>query len=157
MTWSPNTREETQNYIQRGIADRKQEPRRNYELAVVLPAEDRQIRGCSLGILDLENHEGEIGYILNRDFWGQGYGTETATALLRFGFEQLDLHRIVATCDRYNIGSARVLEKVGMRREGHFVEHKWEKGKWCDSYYFAMLLSEWAGHGLANPRRTPKR
>ena len=122
-----------------------------------MPAEDRLIRGWSLGTLDLENHEGEIRYILNRDFWGQGYGTETATALLRFGFEQLDLHRIVATCDRYNIGSAGVLEKVGMRGEGHFLEHKWEKGKWCDSYYFAMLLSEWAGHGLANPRRTPKR
>ena len=61
MTWGPNTQEKNQNYIQRGIADRKQEPRSNYELAVVLPAEDRLIRGCSLGILVWRTRKERLG------------------------------------------------------------------------------------------------
>lgn len=79
-----------QHYIKIGIADREQEPRRNYGLVVVLSAGNRLIGGCSMRILNLENRDGEIGCISNRDFWGQGDATEMATALLGFGFDQLN-------------------------------------------------------------------
>lgn len=90
-----------------------------------------------------DNREGWLGFCLNRHFWGKGYGTETANALLRFGFQQLDLHRIYATCDPSNNASAHVLEKIGMQREGHLREHKWAKGRWRDSLLYAILESEW--------------
>ena len=70
--------------------------------------------------LSAENKEGEIGYILNRRYWNQGYMTEAARKVVSFGFEQLGLHRIIATCDPANIGSYRVMEKIGMQREGLF-------------------------------------
>jgi RimJ/RimL family protein N-acetyltransferase len=57
---------------------------------------------------------GEIGYFLHPDWWGQGFGTEISTALLRFGFQKLHLHRLLATCDPRNTASKRVLEKIGM-------------------------------------------
>jgi RimJ/RimL family protein N-acetyltransferase len=94
-------------------------------------------------VSDPENREGWIGYCLNRDFWGKGYGTEVARALITFGFEQLNLHRIYATCDPQNTASAHVLEKAGMQREGHLRERKWVKGRWRDFLLYAVLDREW--------------
>jgi ribosomal-protein-alanine N-acetyltransferase len=143
MDWGPNTEEETKKFIQRAIAHRKEQPRRIYTLAIVLKPENKLIGGCGIYVSNPENQEGWIGYCLNRNFWGQGYATETAKGLLKFGFDQLNLHRIFATCDPANIASAHVLEKIGMQREGHFREHKWAKGKWRDSLLYAVLDYEW--------------
>jgi ribosomal-protein-alanine N-acetyltransferase len=143
MDWGPNTEDDTKIFIQRSIANQKERPRRDYTLALVLKPDDRLIGGCGIRVSDPDNREGWIGYCLNRHFWGQGYATETAQGLLRFGFDRLDLHRIFATCDPENVASARVLEKVGMKREGHLRERKWAKGKWRDSLMYAILDHEW--------------
>jgi len=143
MEWGPNTEAETTNFIQQSIAGRNEEPRRNYTLAVVLKAENQLIGGCGIHVSAPDSREGWIGYCLNRRFWGQGYATETAKALLAFGFGHLNLHRIFATCDPGNIGSVRILEKIGMQRERHLRESKWAKGKWRDSLLYAILDYEW--------------
>jgi len=143
MDWGPNTAEETKEFIRRSIAYQKEQPRRDYTLAITLKAEERLIGGCGLHVLNPDNREGWLGYCLNRHFGGHGYATETAKALLRFGFQQLRLHRIYATCDPANIASANVLENIYMRREGHFREHKWAKGRWRDSLLYAILENEW--------------
>jgi RimJ/RimL family protein N-acetyltransferase len=143
MDWGPNTVEDTKQFIQRAIAHQKEQPRRTYTLAIVLKLENNLIGGCGIYVSNLENREGWIGYCLNRNFWKQGYATETAKALLKLGFTQLNLHRIFATCDPANIASAHVLEKIGMQREGHFREHKWAKGEWRDSLLYAILDYEW--------------
>lgn len=143
VDWGPNTEEESKNFIQRALAHKKERPRKNFTLAVVLKATNTLIGGCGIYLSNPDNREGYIGYVLNRNFWGQAYATETAQALLEFGFNQLTLHRIFATCDPENITSARVLEKIGMQHEGHFREHKWAKGKWRDSLLYAILDHEW--------------
>ncbi len=143
MEWGPNTEEESRDFIRWAIAYQKEQRRRNYELAVVLKTEDRLIGGCGIHVSEPDSREGFIGYCFNRLFWGQGYATEAARALLEFGFNQLGLHRIFATCDPENIASAHVLEKIGMQREGHLREHKWAKGKWRDSLLYAVLEQEW--------------
>jgi ribosomal-protein-alanine N-acetyltransferase len=139
VDWGPNTIEETKSFIQRAIAHQHEQPRRNYDLAVALKSQKLIIGGCGIHVSNPDNREGWIGYVLNRNFWGQGYATETAKALLKFGFEQLNLHRIFATCDPANIASARVLEKIGMKREGRLREHRWAKEKWRDSLLYAIL------------------
>ena len=63
-------------------------------------------------------------------------------AIVEFGFSKLGLHRIFGTCDPANTASVRLLEKVGMQREGHLREHKWGKGKWRDSFLYAILEQE---------------
>jgi ribosomal-protein-alanine N-acetyltransferase len=143
MPWGPNTTEDTNNFIKRAIANLQERPRRSYSLAVLLTPQQVLIDGCGIYVTNPDEREGYIGYVFNRNYWGKGYATETAKALLRFGFDQLNLHRIFATCDPANTASARVLEKIGMQREGHFREHKWEKGKWVDSLQYAILDHEW--------------
>jgi ribosomal-protein-alanine N-acetyltransferase len=143
MDWGPNTEEQTEDFIEQAIASQKEQPRRNYTLAIVLKAENKLIGSCGLQASNPDNQEGWIGYCLNRHFWGKGYATETAEALLAYGFDQLNLHRIFATCDPANVASAHVLEKIGMQREGHLREHKLAKGRWRDSLLYAILADGW--------------
>lgn len=143
MPWGPNTVEDTKNFIRRAIAYPQEQPRRSYSLAVVLASQNVLIGGCGIYVSNPDEREGYIGYVFNRNYWRQGYATETAKALLTFGFNQLNLHRIFATCDPANTASARVLEKIGMQLEGHFREHKWVKGRWVDSLQYAILDHEW--------------
>jgi len=142
MPWGPNAKKESQGFIQRVIARQQEKPRRNYEFAVALKTEDRLIGSCGINISNPGDQEGWIGYCFNRHFWGQGYATEATRALLCFVFSQLKLHRIFATCDTKNIASARVLEKIGMQREGHLREYKWVRGRWRDSFLYAVLDRE---------------
>jgi RimJ/RimL family protein N-acetyltransferase len=86
---------------------------------------------------------GEIGYVLNPDFAGQGYATEAAHAVLRSGFDELGLHRIVARIDERNEASARVALRLGMRQEARLVHNEIFKGEWSTELDFAMLADEW--------------
>ena len=90
-----------------------------------------------------EHRQGEVGYILHPAHGGRGYATEATRALLKIGFEDLGLHRIFGRLDARNTASARVLERVGMRREAHFVENEQVKGTWTDELLYAMLAREW--------------
>jgi RimJ/RimL family protein N-acetyltransferase len=143
MGWGPNTEQETRDHLHQTLAQQRLKPRNLYSFAVVLKNEDQLIGGVALRVSDPESRGGFIGYVFNRRYWGQGYATEAALRLLAFGFEKLDLHRIFATCDPRNVASSRVLEKIGMRREGHLRKHKWQKGRWRDSLMYAVLEHEW--------------
>lgn len=86
---------------------------------------------------------GEIGFAFHPDHQGRGYATEAARALLPFAFETLGLHRLIGRTEARNTGSARVLEKLGMRLEAHLVENEWVKGEWQSELDYALLASEW--------------
>lgn len=145
MPWGPNTPEDTKEFIRRSIAAQQEQPRRHYNLAVILTPQSVLIGGCGIYVSNPDWREGSIGYVFNRNYWGKGYATETAKALLKFGFQQLNQHRIYAYCNPANDASAHVLEKIGMQLEGHFREHRWVKGKWVDTLQFAILDHEWNG------------
>ena len=143
MGWGPNTEKDTQKFLQRAFEQQRNQPRTDHDLAIILKAENHLIGSGGLYIGNPIHKEAELGYSLNRRFWGQGYATEAARAFVAFGFEELGLHRVYATCDPANVASARVMEKIGMQREGHLREHRWMKGKWRDSYLYAILEQEW--------------
>jgi RimJ/RimL family protein N-acetyltransferase len=90
-----------------------------------------------------EHRQGEVGYALNPAYRGHGYATEAARALLRLGFEDLGLHRIIGRIDARNQASERVLARLGMRREAHFVQNEIMKGEWTDEVVYALLRAEW--------------
>ncbi len=96
-----------------------------------------------LRLTSREHRQGEIGYVVHPDHHGHGYATEAAAVMLRLGFEELDLHRIVAQLDARNAASARVAVRLGMRREAHLRENEFVKGEWADELIFAMLRAEW--------------
>ena len=94
----------------------------------------------------------EIGWVLHTAYHGRGYATEAARALLKYGFETLGLHRVIATCQPENSPSYRVMEKLGMRREAFFRQCIYRGGdKWWDEYFYAMLEEEW--HQLSGGSR----
>jgi RimJ/RimL family protein N-acetyltransferase len=112
-------------------------------LAVVRRADDVLVGDVMLAWTSAEHRTGEIGYVFDPVQHGHGYATEAAAALLRLGFEDLDLHRIVARVDARNDASAAVLRRLGMRQEAHLVENEWFKGEWTDELDFAILAGEW--------------
>lgn len=89
------------------------------------------------------NRRCEIGYILGRKHWGQGYAAEALTAAIEHGFAQLDLNRIEADIDPRNAASGKVLERLGFQREG-FMRERWiVNGEVCDSVYYGLLRRDW--------------
>lgn len=90
-----------------------------------------------------EHRTGEIGYITHPRHQGRGYATEAARAMLAWAFEEAGFHRVVGRIEPRNEPSARVLEKLGMRKEAHFVENEWIKGEWSSEAVYAILEREW--------------
>jgi RimJ/RimL family protein N-acetyltransferase len=112
-------------------------------LAVVLPETDRVIGDVLLFLRSREHRQGEIGYVFHPDHGGRGYATEAARVMLRLGFEELGLHRVIGRLDGRNTASARVLEHLGMRREARFRQNEWVKGEWTDEVVYAILEDDW--------------
>ena len=90
-----------------------------------------------------EHLQGEIGFVMSPDFQGKGYAREAARVALALGFDHLGLHRIFGRCDADNVSSAALMERLGMRREAHFVHDEFFKGRWSDTLVYAMLDEEW--------------
>ena len=107
---------------------------------------DGEVVGDSILILQGTGlSEGEIGWTILPQHAGRGYATEAARAVLRLGFEHYGLRRIVANLDARNDRSAALCERLGMRREVHRLGDFWSKGRWTDSYEYALLREEWRG------------
>ena len=140
MPWGPNSEEETREFLARAQSHASKEPRTALELAVIEIESDRLVGGVGL---HAERSEAELGYCLSRSAWGAGYATEAARLLVDFGFRSMTLHRIWAGADPENMASRRVLEKLGMRQEGHYRQNCQIRGEWRDTVVYAILEHEW--------------
>jgi RimJ/RimL family protein N-acetyltransferase len=112
-------------------------------LAVVGREEGVVVGEVSLHWLSRRHRQGEIGFVFHPAYQGRGLATEAAGVVLRLGFEGLGLHRVAGRCDALNVASARLMERLGMRREAHFVHNEIFKGSWGDELVYAMLEDEW--------------
>ena len=145
MVWGPNTEDETRQFIQTKLQSQVLKPRASYDLAITL--DGVLIGGGGLTIHDKKRWEAELGYCLNEPHWGKGLGTEFAAAMIKYGFEELGLHRVTARCDSENHGSYRVMEKSGMTREGHLRKNQMVKGRYRDTLIYGILRGEWRRTG----------
>jgi [ribosomal protein S5]-alanine N-acetyltransferase len=118
------------------------ETEREVRLAITMRDEGRLIGGVGLRLFE-PHQQAELGYWLGVPYWGKGYATEAAREMLRYGFKQLNLHRIFATHFAANTASGRILKKLGMRHEGCQREHfrKWDK--FVDLELYGLLRTEW--------------
>ncbi len=118
LTWSPHADiEYTKNYLAFVIG--KYKTGEFYDWAVTLKDEDNKMIGtCGFSRIDVSNDIGEIGYVINPDFQGNGYATEAAQTIIRFGFEKLNFNRIEAKFIIGNEASLMVMRKCGMQYEG---------------------------------------
>lgn len=135
LQWGPHTHEQTHEHLQMMISVRYEHPRTNYYLAIILKETDTLMGAICLE--DSHDGTGNFGYILHPSYWGNGYATEAAHGIIRFGFD-LGMHTIWADCHIDNHASIRVLEKVGLERKATFKDHRIINGKPFDFYYYSI-------------------
>lgn len=141
MTWGPNKEDDSRRFIQYAIQTQIVRPRIHNQLAVTL--EGKVVGGCDFNINSSEHGEGEIGYLLDEPYWGKGYATEIARALIDFGFREHNMHRIIAKCDARNEGSFNIMEKCGMKRDGKLRENMKTRDGRRDTLIYSILRWEW--------------
>jgi RimJ/RimL family protein N-acetyltransferase len=135
------TIEDTHAYIQQQLA--RYAERSAIRWCITLGDDDRVIGSCSLHHFDDGYHRAEVGYQLNRAFWGQGIMPEAVSAVLTYGFTKLDLNRIEAIIDIANKRSKNLLLKLGFQYEGNLRQRFVFRGGFEDEHYFGLLHDEW--------------
>lgn len=118
-----------------------------YQIAIELKTIHQLIGDCAFCILAEDSQQAEIGFTLARQYQGKGYATEAMKRLLDYLFGEMNLHRVRAICHVDNLASAKLLQRLGMRREAHFVENIWFKGEWISEYWYGILQREWTAIG----------
>ncbi len=141
--WHERNATDVKTYIQKFIDWQHEHPRLKYQLALTLALHKQVIGSCGIRLSEAKAHQAELGYEIAPSCWRQGYATEAARGMLKFGFTELHLHRIWASCLAENTGSKRVMEKIGMQPEGHLRENRWMKGRYWDTLVYSILKSEW--------------
>jgi RimJ/RimL family protein N-acetyltransferase len=144
LYWDPRQRDEVLEVIRRRTDTGITGEGDTLVLAIVPRDVGFVVGDVSLTYVSETHQLGEIGFVLHPDHQGKGYASEAAREFLRIGFEDLGLHRIIGRCEARNDASARLMERLGMRREGHLIENEWVKGEWQSELVFAMLAAEWA-------------
>jgi RimJ/RimL family protein N-acetyltransferase len=144
LPMEPPTREHVDALVERCLREQKVEPRSSYFLAATLKGTDEIAGQAILRVRSAQHRQGEIGWAVAEFHQGKGLATEIGFALLRFGFETMGLHRIVARSRKENFASRRVMAKIGMREEGILRENVWARGEWCSSVQCSILSHEYS-------------
>ncbi|MED1613688.1 GNAT family protein [Bacillus paranthracis] len=129
------TEEDTRNFVYKNMGE-------NAENFPVIQIDENILIGHIVFHKYFGEHTYEIGWVFNPKYFNKGYASEAAKATLKYGFKEMKLHRIIATCQPENTPSYRVMEKIGMRREGYFRKCIPHGNEWWDEYYYAILEEE---------------
>lgn len=111
--------------------------------AIEYKEDNKLIGGIDFVKWDEQHKTAEIGYLLNRKYWGRGIMTEALKEIMKFGFEKMELNRIEIYCDERNIASARVMEKNGLQYEGTFRQRRFQKGEYISLKCYSILKEEY--------------
>lgn len=135
MLWGPNSEDETKAFLNAATPGK--------DFAVVLESTSEVIGSCGI-YPDGASDTAEIGWILHMDYWKQGYGAELCRELIRYGFKDLNLRRVFASCAAMNHGSYKIMERNGMHREALHIKARWDRVdmEWIDNAVYAMLSDE---------------
>jgi RimJ/RimL family protein N-acetyltransferase len=143
QSWGTQSRDEIQAYISGLSATEPGKPGSWYQIGITLRSTGELIGDCGFHVLEAEPRQAEVGITLAPEYQSQGYATEALRALLDYLFVKLGKHRAFGSVDPRNVQSIRLMQRVGMRNEAHFVKSLWFKGAWVDDMIFAMLASDW--------------
>jgi RimJ/RimL family protein N-acetyltransferase len=142
QTWDSYTEREATAMIEELESLQPGTPGEWLQFAIELKKTGALIGDCALKAEE-DGRQAEVGFTLSREHQGKGYAAEAVSRLLDYAFGDLGLHRVVAITDQENEPSFTLLERLGMRREGCFVQNAWFKGRWTSEYLYAVLADEW--------------
>ena len=144
LTWEARDRAQARRALEEQCAETTLDAEGKWlTFAVVWREANRVVGEVGLKWLSRKHRQGETGFVFNPEYHGRGLATEAAEAMLALGFGKLGWHRIIGSCDPRNRASARLMERIGMRKEAHFVHSLFLKGEWVDELVFAILDQEW--------------
>lgn len=139
--WGPNSVEDTYKFVAEMVDQSNSNPRYKFDFAVCLKENDLLIGGCGIRRETETSNVANLGWAINPEFQSKGFATEAARALIDFGFKELGLAVIYATCDTRNTPSFKVMEKLGMEKVGFIKGTKEVKGHVRDSYRYELLTN----------------
>ena len=142
MNWGPLDEKDTISFVEDAITNQNDSPRKVYNMLIEDKRSNKIVGGILLTLTSLENREASLGYCLNQDYWGLGYGSEAVVLMLKLAFETLTLHRVFALCDVNNQRSINLLERLNFTKEGLLREHQFCRKQWKTSAVFSMLEYE---------------
>ena len=138
----PNNISETEIIVEKWIFENNLENNKNFTFAIELNEKEEFIGLIGINLGKEKYRNAEVWFKIDYNYWNKGYATESLKEIIRFGFNDLKLHRIEAGCAIENIGSINVLEKVGMQREAHTRKLLPLKSGWSDNYGYAILSTD---------------
>lgn len=141
QSWESYTEQQAREVIDKQKQASPGIPGQWFTFALELKASETLIGHVALKIL--EQRQAEIGFTLARSAHGKGLAHEATACVLDYVFTELKLHRVIAIADCDNERSLALLGRLGLRREGHFIENVWFKGRWGSEYLYALLREEW--------------
>jgi RimJ/RimL family protein N-acetyltransferase len=142
QSWVPESPEEVEQFISRNTSTFNQ-PESWYQVLITDRETAAVIGDMGIHFFGRENQQVELGITLNKNHQGKGYAAEALEGLIRYLFNDLQKHRIMASVDPDNRASVRLMERVGLRKEGHFIKSLFWKNKWVDDLIYAILREEW--------------
>ncbi|MEO6891919.1 MAG: GNAT family protein [Ktedonobacteraceae bacterium] len=143
QSWEGISEPEARAFLQEQKAIQPGVPGQWFQIAIELKETGALVGDCALKIEEYDARQAEIGYTLSRAYQGRGIASEAVSCVLDYAFVTLDLHRVIAITDCENTASVALLERLGLRREGHFHQNVWFKGSWGDEFLYAILQEEW--------------
>ncbi|WP_428239963.1 GNAT family N-acetyltransferase [Gynuella sp.] len=135
-------REKSEFLVNQFIAQAQDDPRRKYQLAVIEKSSNQLIGTC--GIRVENDRQASLGFGIAVNYQGYGYAFEAARSMICFGFQALGVHRVYAETLAANHSAVSLCEHLRMRKEGHFIEHRFFKGCWWDTVVYALKKDEWS-------------
>lgn len=143
QSWHSITESQAKDFINKQKSIQPGMPAEWFQFAIELKVSGVLIGDCGVKVNQEETRQAEFGITLSLPYQGKGLAYEAVTCMLDYAFNILGLHRVIAITDCLNQSSVMLLERLGMRREGHFIQNIWFKGAWGDEYLYAILQQEW--------------
>lgn len=141
--WETFTRADGERFLEQQSQLCPDVPGTWFQMAIELVRSGALVGDCGFHCPPHDPRQAEVGITLAPEHQGQGYAAEALGNLLDYAFFTLHKHRVTAVTDAANAAAVRLLERVGMRREGHFLQSVWFKGRWGDEFLYSVLQGEW--------------
>jgi len=140
--WVPDSIENVETFISK-TSTKIDEPHTWFQFVIIQKEIEKIIGDLGIHFFDKENKQVEIGCTLDKYFHKNGYATEALICLINYLFGELKKHRIITSIDPFNKNSIRLVERLGFRKEAHFVESIFVNGKWVDDLIYALIEKDW--------------